>query len=42
MLTELNHFILFDDKVFPSIEEAQKEAIRIKKVRGETAPRRCT
>ena len=35
-------FILFDDKVFPSIEEAQKEAIRIKKERGETAPRRCT
>ena len=35
-------FILFDDKVFPSIEEAQKEAIRIKKERGESAPRRCT
>ena len=35
-------FILFDDKVFPSIEEAQNEAIRIKKERGESAPRRCT
>ena len=35
-------FILFEDKVFPSIEEAQKEAIRIKKERGESAPRRCT
>ena len=35
-------FILFEDKDFPSIEEAQKEAIRIKKERGESAPRRCT
>ena len=35
-------FILFEDKVFPSIEEAQNEAIRIKKERGESAPRRCT
>ena len=35
-------FILFDDKVFSSIEEAQNEAIRIKKERGESAPRRCT
>ena len=35
-------FILFDDKVFPSIEEAQNEAVRIKKERGESAPRRCT
>tara|TARA_B100000029_G_scaffold16793_1_gene17150 strand:- start:1967 stop:2335 length:369 start_codon:yes stop_codon:yes gene_type:complete len=35
-------FILFEDKVFTSIEAAQKEAERIKKERGETAPRRCT
>ena len=35
-------FVIFEDKVFPSIEEAQREAIRIKKERGETAPRRCT
>ena len=35
-------FILFDDKVFSSPEEAQKEAERIKKDRGESAPRRCT
>ena len=35
-------FILFDDKVFSSSEEAQKEAERIKKDRGESAPRRCT
>ena len=35
-------FILFEDKVFTSIETAQKEAERIKKERGETAPRRCT
>ncbi len=35
-------FILFEDKIFPSIEEAQKEAERIKKERGESAPRRCT
>ena len=35
-------FVIFEDKVFPSIEEAQKEAIRIKKERGESAPRRCT
>ena len=35
-------FILFEDKVFPSIEKAQKEAERIKKERGESAPRRCT
>jgi hypothetical protein len=35
-------FILFEDKVFPSIGEAQKEAERIKKERGESAPRRCT
>ena len=35
-------FILFQDKVFTSIEAAQKEAERIKKERGETAPRRCT
>ena len=35
-------FILFEDKVFPSIKEAQKEAEKIKKERGESAPRRCT
>ena len=35
-------FILFEDKIFPSIEKAQKEAERIKKERGESAPRRCT
>ena len=35
-------FILYEDKVFTSIEAAQKEAERIKKERGETAPRRCT
>ena len=35
-------FILFEDKVFSSAEEAQKEAERIKKDRGESAPRRCT
>jgi len=33
---------LFEDKVFSSIGEAQKEAERIKKERGESAPRRCT
>jgi len=35
-------FIIFEDKVFKSIEAAQKEAEKIKKNRGETAPRRCT
>jgi len=35
-------FIIFEDKVFKSIESAQKEAEKIKKNRGETAPRRCT
>jgi len=35
-------FILFEDKVFNSIEAAQKEAEKIKKERGESAPRRCT
>ena len=35
-------FILFEDKVFTSIDAAQKEAERIKKERGESAPRRCT
>ena len=35
-------FIIFEDKVFNSIEAAQKEAARIKKDRGESAPRRCT
>ena len=36
------HFIIFEDKTFTSIEVAQKEAERIKKERGESAPRRCT
>ena len=35
-------FILYEDKVFSSIEAAQKEAERIKKERSESAPRRCT
>ena len=36
-------FILFDEKVFSSPEEAQKEAEKIKKDRGELEPpRRCT
>jgi len=35
-------FILFNDKVFSSPGEAQKEAEKIKNDRGESAPRRCT
>jgi len=35
-------FVLFENKVFSSPEEAKKEAERIKKERGEPAPRRCT
>jgi hypothetical protein len=35
-------FIIYEDKVFSSIAEAQKEAERMKKDRGESAPRRCT
>ena len=35
-------FIIFEDKSFNTIVEAQKEAERIKKERGESAPRRCT
>ena len=35
-------FILFKDKIFSSPKEAQKEAEKIKKDRGESAPRRCT
>ena len=35
-------FIIFEDKSFNTIEAAQKEAERIKKERGEPAPRRCT
>ena len=35
-------FIIYEDKIFPSIGEAQKEAERMKKERGESAPRRCT
>ena len=35
-------FIIYEDKIFSSIGEAQKEAERMKKERGESAPRRCT
>ena len=35
-------FIIYEEKAFSSIAEAQKEAERMKKDRGETAPRRCT
>ena len=35
-------FIIFEDKAFNSIVAAQKEAEKIKKERGESAPRRCT
>ena len=35
-------FIIFEDKAFNSIDAAQKEAEKIKKERGESAPRRCT
>ena len=35
-------FVIFEDKVFTSIEAEQKESERIKKKRGESAPRRCT
>ena len=35
-------FIIYEDKIFPSIGEAQKEAERMKKERGESAPMRCT
>ena len=35
-------FIIYEDKIFPSIVEAQKEAERMKKERGESAPMRCT
>ncbi|MFT5115769.1 MAG: hypothetical protein ACI8P9_005122 [Parasphingorhabdus sp.] len=34
--------ILFEDKVYPSPELAQEEALRIKAERGESAPCRCT
>ncbi len=34
--------ILFADKRFPTPELAQREARRIKQVRGESAPCRCT
>ena len=34
--------LLFEDKVFPSPELAQQEALRIKAERGEGAPCRCT
>jgi len=35
-------FIIYEEKAFSSIVEAQKEAERMKKDRGESAPRRCT
>ena len=35
-------FIIYEDKFFSSIAEAQNEAERMKKERGESAPRRCT
>ena len=35
-------FIIFEDKSFNTIEAAQKEAERIKKERGESAPRRLS
>ena len=35
-------FIIFEEKVFNSIEAAQQEAEKIKNDRGESAPRRCT
>ena len=35
-------FIIFEDKKYSSIKEAQIEAERIKKEKGESAPRRCT
>ena len=35
-------FIIFEDKKYSSIKEAQKEAERIKLEKGESAPRRCT
>ena len=35
-------FVILDDKIFTSIEAAKKEAEKIKKERGESAPRRCT
>lgn len=38
----LKPIILFEDKVFPSPELAQQEALRIKEARGEGAPCRCT
>lgn len=38
----LKPVILFEDKVFPSPELAQAEALRIKDERGEAAPCRCT
>ena len=35
-------FIIFEEKIFNSIEAAQQEAEKIKKDKGESAPRRCT
>ena len=34
--------LLFEDKIFSSPESAQREALRIKQERGESAPCRCT
>lgn len=38
----LRPIILFEDKVFSSPGQARQEALRIKEVRGEPAPCRCT
>ena len=42
MLDRAKSFILFEDKKFFLQLKAQKEAERIKKERGGSAPRRCT
>ena len=38
----LKPMIVFEDKVFPSPEQAQQEALRIREERGESAPCRRT
>ena len=42
MQIELNHLFYMKTKFFTSIVEAQQAAEKLKKERGETAPRRCT
>ena len=42
MPIELSLLLYLKTKSFNTIEAAQKEAERIKKERGESAPRRCT